>query len=156
MALPRIFVRAAVTAFQQLRRAWWFVRRPRVEGVLAVPLTPEGKVVLVRLTYDRGWHLPGGGVKRGEESEAAALRELAEEIGLESHGEVVRIERFAHRPDRRRGTSTLFLVREVRYSPRRSLEIEEIAAFDPEALPTRTTGLTRRKIEAALGSIRSA
>jgi hypothetical protein len=72
MQPPRLLVRIAVTAFQQLRRAIWFVARPQVRGVLAVPLTPEGKVVLVRLTYARGWHLPGGGIKKGETPEAAS------------------------------------------------------------------------------------
>jgi 8-oxo-dGTP pyrophosphatase MutT (NUDIX family) len=39
-------------------------------------------LLLVRSSYRRGWHLPGGGVRRGEMPETAARRELAEEIGL--------------------------------------------------------------------------
>ena len=39
-------------------------------------------LLLVRSSYRIGWHLPGGGVRRGEMPEAAARRELAEEIGL--------------------------------------------------------------------------
>jgi 8-oxo-dGTP pyrophosphatase MutT (NUDIX family) len=115
-----------------------------------VPLTAEGRVVLVRLSYAKGWHLPGGGRKRGEEPEQAVLRELREEIGLTAHSELLRVGEFAHRPDYRRGTTTLFLLRDVRFSPRPSLEIEEIAVFDPAQLPDRVTALTGSKIAEAL------
>jgi ADP-ribose pyrophosphatase YjhB (NUDIX family) len=39
---------------------------------------------MVCQSYRSGWHLPGGGIRRGEMPEAAARRELAEEIGLET------------------------------------------------------------------------
>lgn len=39
-------------------------------------------LLLVRSSYRSGWHLSGGGVRRGEMPEAAARRELKEEIGL--------------------------------------------------------------------------
>jgi 8-oxo-dGTP pyrophosphatase MutT (NUDIX family) len=146
---PRFLVRAAVTAFQQLRRALWFVYRPRVRGVMAVPVTPAGSIVLVRLTYDRGWHLPGGGMKRGETAEAAALRELKEEIGLGGHGEVVCLGTFEHRPDRRRGTATAFLVRDVRYDFHPSIEIDEVGEFAPDELPSDTSRLSAEKIAQA-------
>ena len=40
------------------------------------------ELLLVHSSYQRGWQLPGGGIRRGEMPEAAARRELAEELGL--------------------------------------------------------------------------
>jgi 8-oxo-dGTP diphosphatase len=72
------------TAFRlgfPLARIWWRLVRPRHEGaVVAVYVGPA--LLLVRSSYRVGWHLPGGGVRRGEMPEAAARRELAEELGL--------------------------------------------------------------------------
>ena len=39
-------------------------------------------LLLVKTSYLVGWHLPGGGVRRGETPEIAARREFTEEIGL--------------------------------------------------------------------------
>lgn len=146
----RALVRLAMTALQQLRRGWWFVARPAARGVQAAAFTAAGKVVLVRHSYAPGWRLPGGGVKRRETPLAAALRELREEIGLKAWSDLREVAGFEHNPDFRRGTGTLFRLDGIDYAPRRSLEIEEIAEFDPADLPPGTTGLTRRLIEAAM------
>lgn len=139
-----------MTAAQALRRAWWFLARPATRGGQAAAFTAAGKVVLVRHSYAPGWRLPGGGVKRSETPEAAALRELREEIGLAGWTAIAHVLDFEHNPDFRRGTGSLFRLDGVDYRPRRSLEIEEIAEFDPNDLPARATGLTRRLVEAAM------
>ena len=60
---------------------WWQMRRPRHRGAL-VAVQVGAQLLLVRQSYRRGWTLPGGGVRHGEPPEAAARRELQEELGL--------------------------------------------------------------------------
>ena len=60
------------------------VRHPG--SVVLVPVTDDGKVVLVR-QYRHAvgrtvWELPAGSLKKGEDPEAAARRECQEEIGM--------------------------------------------------------------------------
>jgi 8-oxo-dGTP pyrophosphatase MutT (NUDIX family) len=42
-----------------------------------------GRVLLVKPTYKGGWEIPGGYVERGESPRAAAVREVAEELGAD-------------------------------------------------------------------------
>ena len=151
MRVPRFLVRAAVSTFQRLRRLVWFVTRPEVNGVHAVALTPAGRVVLVRLTYAMGWRLPGGGRHKAEEPEAAVLRELREEIGLTAHDRVLHVCDYTDDPDFRRDHSTVYLITGVQYAPRQTIEVEEVAEFDRQALPTDVAPRTRRIIAQACG-----
>jgi 8-oxo-dGTP diphosphatase len=64
-----------------LARVWWQMRRQRHEGAL-VAIYVDHALLLVRPSYRLAWTFPGGGVERGETPEAAARRELAEEIGF--------------------------------------------------------------------------
>ena len=79
LAMRRLAYRTAHAAL----RAYWFVRRPRVEGVKCV-LTTSAQVLLVRHTYgNRAWDLPGGAIKRDERPLTTARREMREELGVD-------------------------------------------------------------------------
>ena len=143
-----------VSCFQALRRSVWFFSRPQTTGVHGIPLTPQGKVVLVTLSYAKGWRLPGGGQKTDEVSHDALLRELREEIGLTAHASVEIVGGFTHRPDYRPGQATLFIVRGVRYQPRWSLEVKDVGEFELDALPAGTAAITQELLVLAKDQLR--
>lgn len=138
-------VRAGATAAHFVLRAGWFVSRPKTFGAHSVALTPGGKLILVRLRYAPGWRLPGGGRSKHEDPVAAALRELREEIGMVSHGDV-RLACDVEDPTNfKRDTASLVIVRDVRYRPARwSWEVERICEANPLSLPPDTSEVTIR------------
>jgi 8-oxo-dGTP pyrophosphatase MutT (NUDIX family) len=72
--------RALRLAYRGLR-LWWFVRRPYHRGAV-VAVWHAGRLLLLRHSYRDVLGFPGGGVGRHETPEAAARRELVEELGL--------------------------------------------------------------------------
>ena len=129
-------LRPLLTAAHQLLRFNWFVRRPRTFGAHALAMTPDRKVVLVKLRYASGWRLPGGGRSEDEDPRDAVLRELREEIGMTAHGRVRLATELDQISDFKRDLASLLIVEDVRYRPRRwSWEIEQIAEASLADLP---------------------
>ncbi len=97
-------------------------------GALCAVEGPDGTVLLVRSSYRRGWGFPGGLIRRGEDPEETARRELREELGLEFDvvgGRRVVVDSSARRVD------VVFRVR-----PRPPVQ-DAVVARSPEILATR-------------------
>jgi 8-oxo-dGTP pyrophosphatase MutT (NUDIX family) len=147
-------LRFLLTIAHRLLRLNWFVRRPRTFGAHALALTPERKLVMVKVRYATGWRLPGGGQNPGESAQQAVLRELREEIGLTAHGQVRLACELEQSVDHKRDLASLLVIEDVTYSPRRwSLEIERVEEFELDALPQDVSLVSRRWIEAILPHI---
>ena len=65
-------------------RAWWYLRRPRHEGALVAIYVGQA-LLLLKSSYRAEWNFPGGSLRPGEAPDAAARREMEEEIGLSSY-----------------------------------------------------------------------
>jgi 8-oxo-dGTP pyrophosphatase MutT (NUDIX family) len=129
--VDRILRPLATAAFALLKR-----RARSRPGVHAVTLTPERRIILVKLRYAPGWRLPGGGRHEGEDPTEAALLELTEEIGMSGHGAVERVQS---------GGDPLLIVRDVRYRQRRwSWEVEAVREAPLDALPPDLSPISAR------------
>jgi 8-oxo-dGTP pyrophosphatase MutT (NUDIX family) len=119
----------------QLRRAYWFVVRPRTAGVKCV-IVHERRWLMIRNTYGhRQWTFPGGGVQRGESVEVAVRREVREEVGIELT--VVRaIGSYFSTRNHCRDTVSCFVADvDTADAIADGIEIEDVAWVEPGMLP---------------------
>jgi len=126
--------------------------RPITTGVRILCVDQANQVLLVRHSYLRGWHLPGGGIGRGETLTAAALRELWEETGVRG----ARVDRILGtysriRPHHTNFISVLVVTDWRQEAPPETWEIAESGFFDVDVLPPDTTYATGRRIREYLG-----
>ncbi len=134
--------------------AWLSVRAliaPVAFGVSAIVQDRDSKILLVRHTYQPGWLLPGGGVKRGEPPEEAIVRELEEEVGLIRAGSPELVGIHTRKAGLASNVTALYRVRDAEIAFVRNREIREAAFYPPDALPAGTPQWVRRRIDELLG-----
>ncbi len=131
----------------RLLHVYFAFSRGMTLGVRAACFDAEGRVFLVRHTYVPGWHLPGGGVERGETGLQALTKELREEGNLEMTGAPHLFQVYFNGRMSRRDHVLLYRVNVVQTAPRGGdREIAECGFFDPASLPDGTTEATRRRL----------
>ena len=120
-------------------------------GVRCV-LVQEGRVLLVRHTYQRAWYLPGGGVKRGETLEQAIRREAAEEVGAQI-GQLGLLGVYSNFYEGKSDHVTVFVCTDARVSGETDGEIARFGWFGPRNLPEGTSPGTRRRVGEYLAGV---
>ena len=148
--------------FEGLRRAlainrlvhfYWRFSRGLTLGVRAMVLDGQGRVFLIKHTYAKGWHLPGGGVEAGETLRQALARELLEEGNIEVTGPALLHGVFFQPIYSQRDHVTVYVVRDFRQvaPPQPNREIAAHGFFPLDALPPDTTAGARARIAEVVG-----
>ena len=136
--------RAAAT----LMHLYWRMSRGLTLGVRGLVIDGQGRVFLVKHTYIRGWHLPGGGVEPGETVLDALARELKEEGNIELLDAPAPFGIYFQATVSRRDHVVLFVVQHFRQPapPVPNREIMAHGFFPCDALPEGTSAATRARI----------
>jgi 8-oxo-dGTP pyrophosphatase MutT (NUDIX family) len=140
-----------------LAHTYFRLMRPMTLGVRIIAVDDQNRVCLVRHTYTPGWHLPGGGVERGETCMAAALKEAHEEAGLliaPSDIKLVSLHaNFANFPGDH--VAVYRAINWTQTATNTAHEIAEFAFFALDNLPEGTTAGTRRRLGEMAGAATS-
>lgn len=132
---------------------YWRQTRALTMGAQGVVLDDKNRVLLIRHTYRRGWHFPGGGVERNETIETSVARELEEEAGviLDARPELFSV--YANFKAFPSDHIALFVVRNwsqpVVPAPNREIAEQVFAPVD--ALPDGTIAPVHRRLDEILG-----
>ncbi|MFY0636925.1 NUDIX domain-containing protein [Maricaulis maris] len=130
-----------------LMHAFWRLSRGTTLGVRGIVVRADGRVILVRHTYVGGWHLPGGGVEKGESVRDALTHELRDEAGVALAGEARVQGVHANHRTFRGDHVVVCVVRDwSRCESNAAGEIAETGWFDPDNLPDGTTPATRARL----------
>ena len=127
---------------------YWQFSRGLTVGVRGLVLDGEGRVFLVKHSYVAGWHLPGGGVEKGETLLAALARELREEGNIELNATPVLHAIYFNRRISSRDHVALYVVRSFQQTspPQPNHEIIAHGFFALQNLPVDTSRATRERI----------
>ena len=146
--------KAPIPFLYTLGYVWARLVRGMTLGTRSIVIDGDNRVFLVRHSYTKGWHLPGGGVEAGETFDEAMRRELKEEGNIEVTGEPQFNGVCLNRRLSRRDHIAIYIVREfVQKAPRKpNWEIVESGFFPLDELPADATrGTVARILEVREG-----
>jgi ADP-ribose pyrophosphatase YjhB (NUDIX family) len=117
-------------------------------GVRGMVIDADNRIFLVRHSYVRGWHMPGGGVEAGETLLEALAKELREEGNIVFTQEPRLVGIYLNRAASKRDHVAVYLLRDFEQTAPRGpdREIIETGFFPLHSLPPETTQATRRRI----------
>lgn len=134
-----------MTLLFQAAQLYWRIFKPVTLGVRAL-LVKDEHVLLIRHSYQPGWFMPGGGVKKQEDLETAVRRECQEEVGGILHN-VSLFGVYSHISEKKNDHVIVMLSTNFDYSGRSDKEIVAVQLFPLSQLPADLAPGTKNRIE---------
>lgn len=128
-----------------LARCYWRIFKPLTLGVKLM-LIEDDSIWLVQHSYQPGWFLPGGGVKRNEMLETAVRREANEELGAKLE-DLSLFGVYTNESEYKNDHVVLFVSRKFIVGQTDKAEIRAVQKFPFHQLPTDLSRGTKRRIE---------
>ena len=128
-----------------LARCYWRIFRPLTLGVKLLLIEDES-IWLVQHSYQQGWFLPGGGVKRNEALETAVRREANEELGA-TLNDVHLFGVYTSTNQYKNDHVVVFYCHDFTVGQADKAEIRAVRPFPLHHLPPDVSRGTRRRIE---------
>ena len=128
----------------------WYQKKFNIQtrGV-RVLLIYQNNIVVVRHWYNSWWVLPGGGIKKNETPEQAAVRELAEEVGVADVQLEYQLGVYSNNKEGKNDTVycfVAFLNAPFDSNKKFNIEISDMKSVSIEELPTGTSSATKARI----------
>jgi|SRR6267142_7110140 len=135
---------------RSLRRLYARVFNTRFSATAgAIVMDESGRLLLLKHVFraGSGWGIPGGFIQAGEQPEEALRRELREEVGLELESAEIA---FIRTLKSIKQIEILFYCRPRGNAEPKSIEVEQVGWFSPDAFPRTLPEDQRLLIERAL------
>lgn len=132
-------------------RVWTYVSSQ--ERARVVLINERHEVLFVKGTIsDWHWSLPGGGIERGEDPKAAAIRELYEEVGIRIDSDLVQKVGTIQKGDGKMPyTAHIFMAKlannKIPEKPVNRMEIAEIAWMSQDSDPKELSKVAQKAME---------
>lgn len=137
---------------KRLLHTFFFLSRGMTMGVRAACFDAQGRVFLVRHTYVPGWHMPGGGVERGETGLQALHKEIREEGNLAATSTPQLFHVYFNNRTSDRDHVVFYRLDVTQTETKvQDREISDSGFFPLDALPEGTTPATRRRLAELAG-----
>jgi len=137
-------VTLALRFIYPLVKFYWFIFRPEGYGVKCV-IRDDSEILFVRHTYGKKfWNFPGGAIRKNENPEEAAKREIREELGIEIDN-VEKIGEFIDTSNYKRDNIICFSGRAITKNFQiNKLEILEAGWYKPPTIPKPLSKIAQR------------